>query len=138
MLKQRKLRCMATALGLTMAIIAGTATPAFAADQGNWQGGSCWGWGRGCFWRSSTSDFSLSQYLESNTRDSHFNNDYWANTTTTLNDRAKYFGNGFTSLNVAAYKNFSYSVLTWCLPPGWLAGPFSTGISDGLSSFKSC
>jgi hypothetical protein len=133
----RTLRRAIAALVMVGAAINLTSLPAYATDNGYWVG-TCYDTGRGCFWRNTLYDGSYGQLLASNTRDSNFNNDYWAGSTTSLNDHAKWFSNSFSTLNIAAYKNADYVTITWCLPPNYAAGPFSIGIADGLSSFKSC
>lgn len=119
-----------------VAVIAG---PVAAVDQGSWvscpgtiainnhepaaRGGNCYA---------------------SNTRDSDYSGDYYHNMAPghPMNDQVETFDNTFTTINLRSFRNANYTNTggnnTSCFGHGFGYGPYTTGNSQGLSSFKSC
>lgn len=121
------------AVGLAAGALGAVAGPASAEDRGAF-GGSC-DPGQGCFWEGYRYQSAV---LGSRTRDSYFSNNYYANVSSrTLNDRALEWNNTFSTLYIQSFLDSNYVRPTFCLPPGYAAGPYPFD-RDGLSSFKSC
>lgn len=111
----------------------GLSGPASATDNGSWHG-SCDA-ANGCFWEG---EINQSLVLGSNIRDSSFTNEYYANLNNhPLNDRVKVWNNSFSTIYIQSFLDSNYVRPTFCLPPGYSAGPYPFN-SDGLSSFRSC
>ncbi len=108
-------------------------TPAWA-DEGNWYEDPGCIYGVACFYRG---NIYAAPELSSQYRDSDFSNDYYYEGYG-LNDGVKVYLNGFSTLNVQAFLDKNYARPTYCLPPGYSAGPYPIQQTNGLSSFKSC
>lgn len=116
------------------------ASPAAAADTGDWDGAYCGDREEACMWRG---DIGVSKQLSSRERDSYFSDDVWNNTNDTINDDVRYISNKFSSINVQGFREFNYTNLssqngTSCVSPGTTPGPYTQTSPSGLSSFRSC
>lgn len=117
---------------------------AHAADQGDWQGGhtstppqNCLDRAAGVFWEDHYN--GPSHCLNSRLRDSDFQGERFGNLNNhPLNDNTEYHRNTFSTINIRAYHHTNYNTGSTCIGPGVTIGPYATGTSSGLSSFKSC
>ena len=82
--------------------------------------------------------------MASTMRDSTYAGDYYGNLAPghPMNDQVQAFDNGFTTINLRSFRNANYTntggANTTCFGHGFGYGPYTTGNSEGLSSFKSC
>lgn len=111
-----------------------------AEDHGYWDGAHCGDKQEACMWRGTVNG---SKQLSSSIRDSNFDNDFWNNTNDAINDDVKYVENTYSTLEVRAYRNNTYTNdpawnPTTCVPGGDVYGPYTQTSPQGLSSFKSC
>jgi hypothetical protein len=142
-MKAQRRRNRLVGIATVVGFIALAATPAYAADNGDWRGSG--GYGQipcgpdtGCFFRQDLATTGCGSFLQSRTRDSDFNNEAWQCGQGGLNDRAKFFWNSFSTLNVGVYRNNTYGVLLNCVPGNTQIGPYPTGVAGGISSFRAC
>lgn len=109
-------------------------------DHGAWDGASCGDRAEACMWRGTV---GASKQLSSSVRDSRFANDHWNNTDDTINDDVRHVENTFSTLEVRAYREYTYwnqagANPTSCVAPGTYRGPYTQTSPHGLSSLKSC
>jgi outer membrane scaffolding protein for murein synthesis (MipA/OmpV family) len=131
----RILRLVLACASSTLALGVLAATPAHATDQSNNWSLECTS-GRGCFYEGDVGSYYR---ISSQSRDSDFQNEYYRNASAhPVNDHVKVWENTFSTLKIQAFLDTNYRRSTYCLNPGYRAGPYPIGNKDGLSSFKSC
>lgn len=131
-------------LALALMTLVALASPAAAADFGDWQFGfvgnpaNCRNRGAGVMYEGDYNTNGV-RCMSSSLRDSSFVGDLYGNLSNhKLNDRVLNFRNDFTTLKLRAYHDSNYVTGSTCIGGQIVIGPYPFGVSSGLSSFKSC
>jgi hypothetical protein len=134
----RSLERILMPLLLGLGAVALTAGPVSAVDYGNWQACQV----IGLYNHEPAARGGLC--MASTMRDSSYAGDYYGNLAPghPMNDQVQTFDNGFTTINLRSFRNANYTNTggsnTSCFGHGFGYGPYTTGNSQGLSSFKRC